>query len=70
NFKLGVKYTNFHQADLTAYTKFKQQIEKKWYQCEHIYTDGSKTTNGIGCGFYHENKKDQELYKLPPDCSI
>lgn len=45
-------------------------LEGKWPNFLHIYTDGSKTHEGVGCAFYCPRKHEARKFLLPPLSSI
>ena len=49
---------------------FQEDITKKWKDFEHIYTDGSKLKDKVGCAIYYPKVKQILKYKLPTNLSV
>lgn len=49
---------------------FLSELNNKWSNYEHIFTDGSLLHGNAGCAFYHRNNNNSALFKLKPHSSI
>lgn len=49
---------------------FLENLNTKWKNYEHIYTDGSLCNNKSGCAFYHQNRNIKRQFKLMDSTSI
>lgn len=66
-----IKNLNKHNTPI-AMQKFLTQkiIEENYFTHFKIFTDGSKTSQGVGCGFYDEENKKSFSFKLSYHFSI
>uniref|UniRef100_A0A6P7H131 Uncharacterized protein LOC114349025 n=1 Tax=Diabrotica virgifera virgifera TaxID=50390 RepID=A0A6P7H131_DIAVI len=59
-------YTEYHHINHTLLKSILGGLVNKPF----IYTDGSKTKHGVGCGVFIQNTKQSFMFKLPSICSI
>lgn len=66
NYSVGIE-----KNDPGANIKFKSNIDDKWKDWHHLFTDSSKFSNScVGVGVYHAQYKVIQKVKLPPETSV
>lgn len=72
NFLLSLPNNHFLDTTClpTQQTKFNSEISKKWPNGWYLYTDASKTSDGVGCAFLDPSHNISQQFKLPKFISI